>query len=101
MSLHGTGHAAPTSTRKSVWLRSDRAVARLKLGKAGEAAEDAEEAVDIKPDWVTGWLIAADAFEALDDSATALQCCSNAYSLNNDLRDDAEFMNRVRWLREG
>ena len=77
-----------------------RANVRLKLGDAAAAVEDAEAACEAKPDWVPAQLVAADAYEELKDPENALRCCSNAYNIDNELAQDGEFMNRVRWLQD-
>lgn len=72
----------------------------LKLGKFAAAVEDAEMACEAKSDWVPPQLVAAYAYEELKDKENALRCLSNAYSLDNELMDDAEFKNRVRWVQD-
>eukprot|EP00873_Tetraselmis_striata_P028394 jgi/Tetstr1/448658/TSEL_035901.t1 len=79
---------------------TNRASVYLKLGKFAAAVEDAEMACEAKSDWVPPQLVAAYAYEELKDKENALRCLSNAYSLDNELMDDAEFKNRVRWVQD-
>mmetsp|Transcript_35655 Transcript_35655/g.100944 ORF Transcript_35655/g.100944 Transcript_35655/m.100944 type:complete len:184 (-) Transcript_35655:315-866(-) len=81
-------------------IRANRAVVRLKQGSAASAVEDAEAACEANLDWAFPQLVASEAHEELGDYENALRCCSNAYSINNELGDNHEFMTRVRWLKD-
>lgn len=77
-----------------------RASAHLKLGEFTEAGADAEAACEARPEWYPPQLLAAYAYEELRDKENALRCLSNAYSIDNELMEDAEFKNRVRWVQD-
>ncbi|KAI7839144.1 hypothetical protein COHA_007147 [Chlorella ohadii] len=77
-------------------LYSNRAAARIKLGDAAAALEDAEAAVRLRPDWDKGHYRRGCALEMQGQLEQALRAFDSALKLSPDSRDVSD---RVRNLK--